>query len=306
MRVSSRNNTQVMLSQMHNNNMKMSQIMQQLSTQKRVNVPSDDPIAATRINQLQREQSTIAQYQDNITRLSGSLSTQEAQVQSASDLLWAMNDTLLQAANGSNGDKNMQGFGMELNMLLDSFVDTVNTKSASGSYLFGGTKNQTAPIQWDDATESWVFMGNHNTRETTVANGVQVTENVHLAQCLSLGGDELGLLNELYTLSEKMQDPAVPPASYQQDIQNLLDAVSDAQDEIGAIFTELGGRQNQLTLLQNAHTDVSTANGMVLSELADADVATSTIELQLYVNATQITFRAWNMVNQLSLFNSMG
>ncbi|MEN3752997.1 hypothetical protein ABC733_10800 [Mangrovibacter sp. SLW1] len=59
-------------------------------------------------------------------------------------------------------------------------------------------------------------------------------------------------------------------------------------------------------MLQNAHTDVSTANGMVLSELADADVATSTIELQLYVNATQITFRAWNMVNQLSLFNSMG
>ncbi|VFS61194.1 flagellar hook-associated protein FlgL [Kluyvera cryocrescens] len=48
--------------------------MEQLSSQKRVNVPSDDPVAASRLVQLGREQAAIKQYQSNITSLSGALS----------------------------------------------------------------------------------------------------------------------------------------------------------------------------------------------------------------------------------------
>ena len=77
MRISSLYNSNAMLSQLGTNGNRVAKLMEQLSSQKRVNVPSDDPVAASRLVQLGREQAAIKQYQSNITSLSGALSVQE-------------------------------------------------------------------------------------------------------------------------------------------------------------------------------------------------------------------------------------
>jgi flagellar hook-associated protein 3 FlgL len=71
------------------------------------------------------------------------------------------------------------------------------------------------------------------------------------------------------------------------------------------MFTDLGGRQNQLTLLDNAHTDVSLANDQVVHDLSDTDWAATSMNMQLYVNSVQISNKAYSMVSQLSLFDTM-
>ena len=61
MRISGLNNSNAMLAQLGVNGNRVAKLMEQLSTQKRVNVPSDDPVAASRLVQLSREQSAIKQ-----------------------------------------------------------------------------------------------------------------------------------------------------------------------------------------------------------------------------------------------------
>jgi flagellar hook-associated protein 3 FlgL len=305
MRISSRYNSQAMLAQMNTNNERLSKLMEQMSTQKRVNVPSDDPVAATRLVQLNREQSAIKQYQENISRVSGTLSVQESHIKAMSDNLLAINDKLLSANNSTYSQKDMTGYGVELGSMLDSLVDSLNAQNENGSYLFSGTKTDTKPVVLDEATGKYVYQGNDGTRSTTVANSITIQENSNVASAFSSGGNDLEMLNQLKDLSEKMQDPNANFSDYQPQIQQVLGLESDSRDKVSAMFTDLGGRQNQLTLLDNAHTDVSLANDQVVHDLSDTDWAATSMNMQLYVNSVQISNKAYSMVSQLSLFDTM-
>ncbi len=99
MRISSLYNSNAMLAQLGANGTQMAKLMEQLSTQKRVNVPSDDPVAASRLVQLNREQSAIKQYQSNISGLTGALSIQESHITAMSNQVMAMGDKLKLANN---------------------------------------------------------------------------------------------------------------------------------------------------------------------------------------------------------------
>jgi flagellar hook-associated protein 3 len=305
MRISSLYHSQAMLAQMNTNNDRLSKLMEQMSTQKRVNVPSDDPVAATRLVQLNREQSAIKQYQQNISRVSGTLAVQESHVQAMSDNLLAINDKLLSANNSTYSPKDMSGYGAELSSMLDSLVDSMNAQNENGSYLFSGTKTDTQPVVLDEATGKYVYQGNDSTRETTVANSITIQENTNMASVFSSSGNDLEMLNQLKDLSEKMQQPGAEFTDYQPQIEQVLQLETDSRDKISAKFTDLGGRQNQLTLLDNAHADISMANDQVVHDLSDTDWAATSMNMQLYVNSVQISNKAYSMVSSLSLFDSM-
>lgn len=305
MRISSLYNSDAMMAQLGVNGMRMSKLMEQMATQKRINVPSDDPVAATRLVQLNREQSAIKQYQNNISGLSGALASQEAHISAMSNQLISLNDKLLAAANGTHSSEDMAGYGAELSSMLDSLVASMNAQNESGGYLFSGTKTDSKPVVWDEAEGKYVYQGNNGTRETTVANGVSVTENTNVVGAFSGSGNDLEMLNKLKALSDKMQDPTLSASDYQDDLNEMLTLSENSRDKVAALFTDLGGRQNRLTMLDDAHTDVSMANDKVVSDLADTDWATTSINLQLFTNSVQITNKAYSMINQLSLFSML-
>lgn len=305
MRISSLFNYEAMLAQLSVNGTRISKLTEQMATQKRVNVPSDDPIAAVRLVQLNREQSAIRQYQSNITRVSGSLASQEANVKAISDQMLALSDKLISAANGAHANQDMQGYGVELSSMLDSLIAFMNAQNESGGYLFSGTKTDIKPIQWDEEQGKYIYTGNDEKRESQVANGITISENTDIATAFSTSDTDLAMLNKLKTLSEKMQDPAIPMSEYQDEITQLIDLTQTTRDNIGSVFTDLGSRQNRLTLLSDTHTDVSMANEQVIHELSDTDWATTSMNLQLYINSVQITNKAYNMISQLSLFSAM-
>lgn len=303
MRISGLHNSNAMLAQLGANSSRVSKLMEQLSTQKRVNVPSDDPVTASRLVQLNREQSAIKQYQSNITSLSGKLSVQESHITAMSNQVLAVSDKLKLANNSTLSQKDLASYGAELGSMLDSLVASMNSKNESGSYLFSGTKTNTKAVELVDG--QYVYGGNDNSRETIVANGVSITENTNVAQAFSGSGNDLDMLNKLKELSEKMQDPNLSYADYQDDISAMIDMTQTTSDSLGALFTDLGGRQNRLTLIDDAHTDVSLSNSLVETDLNAADSATTTINLQLYMTSMQITNKAYSMVSQLNLFSML-
>lgn len=304
MRVSSLYNSTAMMTQLSRNGDRLSKLMEQMATQKRVNVPSDDPIAATRLVQINREQSALEQYKSNISRLRGTLSIQESHVKAVNNQLLALDDKLLSAANG-HSQQDMAGYGAEIDSMIDSLVASLNAQNENGGYLFSGTNTDTKPVQWDEASGKYIYAGNDGTRETTVANGVNVTENTNIVGSFSTGDEELGMLNQLKALSTKMQDPNIAVESYQDEISSVLSQVKSTRDSVSGIFTDLGGRQNRLTMLEDAHTDVSMANELVVHDLADTDWATTSYEIQLYTNSIQVSNKAYSMISSLSLFSLM-
>lgn len=304
MRISSLYHSNAMLAQLGANGTQMAKLMEQLSTQKRVNVPSDDPVAASRLVQLNREQSAIKQYQSNISGLTGALSIQESHITAMSNQVLAVGDKLKLANNSSLSQKDLAGYGEELGSMLDSLVASMNSKNENGSYLFSGTMTGNKTVELDENGQ-YVFGGNENSRETVVANGVSITENTNISNAFSSSGNDLDMLNKLKDLSEKMQDPNANYADYKDDLSAMIDMTQSTSDNLGALFTDLGGRQNRLKLIDDAHTDVSLSNAQVETDLNAADSATTTINLQLYMTSMQITNKSYSMISQLNLFSML-
>ncbi|WP_275629930.1 flagellar hook-associated protein FlgL [Pseudomonas sp. 273] len=302
MRITNSQSTAILLDSMNRNTEKMSQLMQQMSSSNRIQHPSDDPIAAVRILRIQRSEASLAQYGSNIAGVSSNLSIQETNLQSTSDTLLDIRDLLLWAANGSNAKEQLGAMAGELSNLEKTLVSYLNVKDEEGRYLFSGTLTDQPAVTYDAASGTYSASGNDKTRQAVVANGVMVDENVAIRP---LFGNGMDLLNGLHALVARLQDPALDSSdpAIQQSIAATIDQLDDSHGKLLAAITDLGGRQNTLTLLDNSNQDISLVNQKVEGDLSALDYGKASIDLGNYKLALQATQKTYLTVNGLSLFS---
>lgn len=302
MRITNSQITSLMHNSMNTSSAELGKLMQQMATGKRILLPSDDPIASVRVLRVQREEASLEQFRKNIANVSGSLSTQEANLKSTSDAMLNVRDLLLWAANGSNTSEDLAAMAGELSIIEDTIVSFANVRDEEGRYLFSGTLSDTTALSFDAATQTYSLTGNDKHRQAAVANGVLVDENVTAASVFGAG---VGMLNELRALINTLQDPALDatdPAVRQQ-ITDTLGALDDAHGRVLGSVTELGGRQNALSLLNDSNEDVSLVNQKIEGELSQLDYAGATIALNNYQLALGATQKTYLKINEMSLFS---
>ncbi|WP_296269694.1 flagellar hook-associated protein FlgL [Pseudomonas sp. UBA6323] len=302
MRITNSQITSMMHSSMNASSAELGKLMQQMATGKRILLPSDDPVASVRVLRVEREEASLEQFRKNIANVSGSLSTQEANLKSTSDAMLNVRDLLLWAANGSNASEDLAAMAGELSIIEDTIFSFANVRDEEGRYLFSGTLSDTPALAFDAATQTYSVTGNDKHRQAAVANGVLVDENVTAASVFGAGVE---VLNELRGLINTLQDPALDatnPAVRQQ-IVDTLGALDEAHGRVMGSVTELGGRQNALTLLTDSNEDVSLVNQKIEGELSKLDYAGATIDLNNYQLALGATQKTYLKINEMSLFS---
>ncbi|QMA43728.1 flagellar hook-associated protein FlgL [Citrobacter freundii] len=285
----------------------LSHVVTQMATGKSILLPSDDPIAATRITQLNRHQSALDQYQTNIDSASAGMSQQESILDGVNNDLLAIRDDLLEAANGTNTAESLSSLGQDIQSMTEAMVSALNYQDEDGHYVFGGTVNDQPPIvavdeDGDGVTDSYTYQGNDDHRQTTVSNGVEVDTNVAVSDFF---GDSLDVLNTLTSLSKELQDPSVDPADpqVQSDIQNAIDTVDVASDALNASIATIGETQNTMTMLSGAQTDITTSNDQLISQLSDLDYGPASITFTGLEMAMEATLKTYSKVSELNLFS---
>ena len=285
----------------------LSHVVTQMATGKSILLPSDDPIAATRITQLNRQQSARDQYQTNIDSASAGMSQQESILDGVNNDLLAIRDDLLEAANGTNTAESLSSLGQDIQSMTEAMVSAPNYQDEDGHYVFGGTVNDQPPIvsvdeDGDGVTDSYTYQGNDDHRQTTVSNGVEVDTNVAVSDFF---GDSLDVLNTLTSLSKELQDPSVDPADpqVQSDIQNAIDTVDVASDALNASIATIGETQNTMSMLSSAQTDITTSNDQLISQLSDLDYGPASITFTGLEMAMEATLKTYSKVSELNLFS---
>lgn len=285
----------------------LSHVVTQMATGKSILLPSDDPIAATRITQLNRQQSALDQYQTNIDSASAGMSQQESILDGVNNDLLAIRDDLLEAANGTNTAESLSSLGQDIQSMTEAMVSALNYQDEDGHYVFGGTVNDQPPIvavdeDGDGVTDSYTYQGNDDHRQTTVSNGVEVDTNVAVSDFF---GDSLDVLNTLTSLSKELQDPSVDPADpqVQSDIQNAIDTVDVASDALNASIATIGETQNTMSMLSSAQTDITTSNDQLISQLSDLDYGPASITFTGLEMAMEATLKTYSKVSELNLFS---
>jgi flagellar hook-associated protein 3 FlgL len=119
------------------------EISEAISTQKKVNRASDDPVAATRILDIRRGKAAIEQYKQNMDISRSWISATETTLSSAYDML----NTAMGIALGSAGADaaTRENAAANIQDIIDSMRSLANTKWGD-RYLFSGTREDVAPF----------------------------------------------------------------------------------------------------------------------------------------------------------------
>lgn len=156
----------------------LNQTQEQISTGKRINKPSDDPVAAARILKLDQELSRIETYQRNAGLAENRLQREESALESSVDIIQRVRELTVQAGNGSLSANDRKSISSELKERLGQLANITNTRDASGEYIFSGFQGNTAAFAKDDSG-SWAYQGDEGQRVLEIDDGVTVPISDH-------------------------------------------------------------------------------------------------------------------------------
>ncbi|SHH19379.1 flagellar hook-associated protein FlgL [Ferrimonas marina] len=302
MRVSSQQMHRTNMISMQQNATNYGKVLQQMSTGKRINVASDDPLGAVQTLSLKREQASLSQYIDNISSLRMSLARSESNLDNMNNVMYRMRDLTLQAFNGSNGPEERAGIAAELRVLRDSLVDYANAKDEQGKYIYAGHEVDTPPIGID-ANGNYVYQGDDGIRDIPVGDGNYVQGNDTANQIFFSGAADI--FNKMEEWITMLEDPTLDPndPAFHALFDETLDSIDQTMASIGGLMTDIGGRQNAMDLMETAHQDVGLFNQELIGLVEDLDYAEASLELTTYLLALQATQQSYAQINQMSLFN---
>src|ERR1700709_2475758 len=116
----------------------------QISTGRSVNKPSDDPTAAARERLRLSELSGIKGSQSSVAGAQSALNASESSMEGVRSVLSRANELALAGANGSLSQADRITIANEIDQLIKSAKDSMNTK-VGDTYIFSGTKSDVAP-----------------------------------------------------------------------------------------------------------------------------------------------------------------
>ena len=126
-----------------------SQLMQtelQLSTGKRINSPSDNPIGAANVASLDTTVSQLTQFQSNQTEAQLQLNQADSTMSSMVGLVQDAQQRLIQAGDASYSDSQRAALAQGLQGDLNQMVGLANTSDGQGGYLFSGSQESAPPF----------------------------------------------------------------------------------------------------------------------------------------------------------------
>lgn len=154
-------------------NANLNNTQQQVSTGKRVNKPSDDPVAAARILKLDQELTRVKTYERNVNLADNRLSQEENALTSSIDVIQRIRELTVQAGNGALSPNDRRSISSEMKERLGQLANIGNTRDASGEYIFSGFQGSVQAFQ-KNAAGMYEYNGDEGQRVLEIDDGVTV------------------------------------------------------------------------------------------------------------------------------------
>ncbi|MCH7348173.1 lateral flagellar hook-associated protein LfgL [Aeromonas bestiarum] len=270
----------------------------QISANKRILQPSDDPVGSVRLLGLKKEQVAMEQYQKNIANAKSQLSQGEQQLETMTHMLMRLRELTQTAATGSLSEGDRRAVASEAAVIKDGLLDLANARNESGSSLFAGSQvNQIAIVK--TPAGDYQYQGDALIREVGIAKGVTVGLNQTADQLFIQNGD---FFKQLDAMVEAMESGA-PDAADQA--RNMLDRSKTLQDDISQMVSSIGARINLLDQVDEGHAEKGVYSKEVSNQIESLDYASAVTQQAHVLMALQVQQQAFAKVNGLSLFNYM-
>ncbi|NOT11319.1 MAG: flagellar hook-associated protein FlgL [Methylococcaceae bacterium] len=307
MRISTSWTQQLSVNTMLDQQAKLSNLQMQLSTQKKILTPSDNPAGAARVIDLNQGIQQTEQYQSNINSARQRLTIEDGVLQGSVDILDRIRELGLQGLNATYSPEDRKIIATEMLELKDELLGLANTRNANNEYLFSGYKSDVQSFTKNALTGGYDYGGDLNQRNIQISTNQQVADGNPGVDVFGtptgLGPAALvaGSIDNVFEAIDKFATNfsstpnVIDPAS--------LDDISKALNRISTIQSSVGVRLNTLDRLDSFHTDGVLSLKTMLSETEDVDIADAISKFTLQKNSLDAAQQAFGTVKNLSLFN---
>ena len=254
----------------------------EISTGKRIQAPSDDPVAAARVSSIARSQANDTAFTSNLNLAAALAARADTALGSVGSALDRANELMVQGANGTLSDGDRATVAAELRAIAQDIASLKDTKDTRGGPIFMSGGALRIPVA------SGVSIEAVGTREDVFESVPTSSGPQDVAAIVSAAADAL-------TLS----DPAARAAAVATSSDNVVAAVGHIANARGVQGT-LGNRIDALTERQ-------ADRGLQLEEersnLESTDVTAAVAKLQSEQLTLQAAQAVFARVNARTLFD---
>ncbi len=315
MRITNLMMTNQAIQNMAQNLEKVSNLQSKIASNKRFQVPSDDPLHASTSLNLRSQLQTLESYSETASLTENWQTATDNAFDQLEQIAVHANELILSSLNDTlSGSERANTLGAEMQELIAEAVEVGNT-SVNGQYIFSGYQvNQKAFSLTDAAAPLLDYAGNPFTPKVVNYLGdtgvMQRSLGPDQSVALNVRGDQaiLGFLQNLITASNALTqnnvhntgNPLTDPLTLESSLGNLKTSI----DTLDQYRTSNGARLRQVTSASNFLESVKLETQNLLSENEDINLAES---IALLANQ-QTTYEAVLEVSQraisaLSLFD---
>ena len=150
-----------------------------ISSAKRINKPSDDPLGIGKVLDYRKILESIDQYKTNISNAEAMLNITDSTLNSVDTLLIRAKELAVSQSTESSTEKTREITSKEIAEIYDQILTLANTRK-NKSYIFAGYKTGTPPFEKDDAYNINYYGGNTaEINEITVLPAGSITDGSH-------------------------------------------------------------------------------------------------------------------------------
>jgi flagellar hook-associated protein 3 FlgL len=277
---------------------KLLDLNNQLSTGRRINAPSDDPVDVRRTINTRVIIQKNEQYVDNIAMTRPQHEATSTILTNLQGTIQRVHELTLQGANSANSVEQLSYIAQEINQLLEGILESANQQT-NGRYIFSGTRTLTRAFEpTRDANGdiiSVAYQGDGNSIELAVSDTAKVTITEPGDRVFNSSVD---VFQMLINIRDDLRTGNVA------DLGNArLDELDATREQLSRALARVGAVQNRVDRTQFETEDFILSNEALVSHLVDIDLATLFVDLNLQQNAYQAALNASARLLQNSLLD---
>jgi flagellar hook-associated protein 3 FlgL len=286
-----------MLSNLNRSNNAMGKYQDQLSSGKKINKPSDDPVTAVRSMYYRSSLNEVEQFKRNLEDGLSWMTTTDEALDQLTSVMQRVRELTVQGLNDTNDPSARHAIAEEINQLKEHLGEIANSQIA-GRYIFAGTDVKNPPFREDaavaDSTKAF-----RNTNNEILELQVGQTNNIEINV---LGTDVFNNDGDggIFKVLSNIVDYFNAPAGSEND---HLDKLDSQINNILKERSELGARMNRLELSTSKVDALEVSTTRLLSNEEDVDISKVIINLKSQENVLSAALSAGARIIQPSLID---
>lgn len=245
-----------MLNNLSNSYSSMGKYMDQLTTGKKINRPSDDPVVAVKGMDYRSQLLQVEQYKRNTNEVHNWMDNTDDALDQATKALQRIRELAVQASNDTYDEAERKNIKEEIVQLKQQLVDIANT-NVNGKYIFNGTLTDQAPIPDPNNIPANL---NGDAVNIEVSSGIKINVNVNADTIF--GSDAFERIDNLIGALDSDDQSAIQSGI--EDIDTNIDNVLNARADLGA-------RMNRLDLIEDRLGSQEISATQMMSNNEDID-----------------------------------